>query len=272
MLDAKELLQRSNIRTMKKDLKKLREADVVLERERIRGGEKKTVVPTPADVTAAPIAAQPQIVLTKPIQVPHESKEDLALKPLANENEKQKIFLFNAQKAELKNQFEALTQKKVPLIAEKNSILVEQKNWQTRLVPLIQKAAGAPEHADAMEKQRAPIDQALSKLQADVKTIDVRYNGLVQEENEAIEKLSTIDRTLKEIYTHIQEREEEKKKNTVPPQAPVQKTESVKIEEKPYLKEVLAPVKQKLAESANIENVQRKKFMEDVEAWANSNK
>lgn len=288
--EPKEFLDRADIVTMKKDIKRLREADAFKES---------------AKITTAPIASQspktPEMASSLDPKPKFEPKKDFARKvpiespkdntpPLApkisgdktnaTEDEKQKIFLLESQRAEAEQQIRSLSEKTPALDSEKAGIQKEKESWQNKLAPLIKKSeAGSEEQKQAVEKERWPIETELEKIENRGKDITAKYKELEVSKGQLTQKITQIDNSLKEIYSGIEERtkEAEKVKQAIPQQpinSPIapklekQSASSVKEDEKPYLKHVPAAAKEKLAESLNSEEERRRKFLEDIDKWA----
>ncbi len=155
------LVKSSDIRTMKKDLQRLREADVVRESQKIiqakPGPAPTTKTPPKAAPVAvaqpqqkpiaAPVAAQPQPKpATPPIAAqvtnPQEQKAMQEAKGYASETERQQIFLLEAEVKNLENQLRTITsQQEPPLALEKNDILIQREKWQKSLQPLLAEEA-----------------------------------------------------------------------------------------------------------------------------------
>src|SRR3989344_202688 len=100
----KEFLKRAEVRTMKKDLQKLREFDALKERDKI--ANVKTIEEQQIDAAKKDAEAKQKIqqdiekqkregILSKNTEKEREAEKDL--KKYANESEKQQIFLLEAQ-------------------------------------------------------------------------------------------------------------------------------------------------------------------------------
>ncbi len=135
-MDTKELLQRSSIRTMKKDLKKLREGDVVRESQKI-------------------------------INQPSTSNNA--------EAEKQKNFLFQKQQGELKNQLQSAIKEKEILAREikkaeltrqqvSSATLSEREKKDEALRGLVQKQQGVIAQEVTAKTNIAQVKASLEKI------------------------------------------------------------------------------------------------------------
>lgn len=292
--ESKEFLNRADIVTMKKDIKRLREADAFKES---------------AKITTAPIASQspkaPEILSSldpKPKfeprkdfvkKVPVASVEKKGVTPIpkvsgdktnATEDEKQKIFLLESQRAETEKQIQLINGKTPALDLEKTGIQKEREDWQKKLNPLIEKAeTGSEEQKQAIEKERWPIETELEKAENRGKDIDAKYRELETSKSQLNQKITQIDNSLKEMYLGIEKRTKEiEKAKQASLQQPITPPTTPKVEkqttapvtkepEKPYLKNVPLVAKEQLSQSANSEEEQRRKFLEDIDTWASFN-
>lgn len=279
----KILFKRTDIVTMKKDIKMLREVDLHKESEKI-------LAPNITQAVAQP-TKQPNI-LNVPIQekvVEQLNKQDnekmAKARPYALENEKQQIFALESQLTDIKNQLQTLGGEQEPsLNLEKNQILLKQTSQKDALESLIKeeekidqeiavveksaKEITAPADRQHLEKERAAmenrrqevekkrwaVEQDVSKLDEQMKALETNYKGFGDQETTLKEKMASINDSLRTIYAGIIDRENSKPKM---PQQPA----PAKAAEKPAFAGSSGMAK---------ENEQRRKFMEDIEAWANS--
>ncbi len=283
---AKEFLKREDIVTMKKDIKRLREADAFKESEKIvttpiasqppqnTKGVQETLtasLPKPSIVRkdpTAPIQKQPEKLITKVSG----NKEN------ATEDEKQKIFLFESQRTEAESQIQALDEKKIALDVVKSNLQKEREDWKHRLDATIKGGEVGSEEDQELEKTRWSIEKEFEKVQNRIKDIDAKYKELEVSKNQANQKINDINNSLKETYSTIEKRAGEKhraelaspqEQPTISPK-PRETTRLAQKQEpeKPYLKNVPTVVREKLTQSLNSEEEQRKKFLEDIDAWA----
>src|SRR5882724_7490642 len=156
--NVKELLQRSNIRTMKKDLKKLREADSAKESQKIIGfkgiGEEAE--------------KQKQFVLR--------SKEAEA---------KEQLEVLAKQKAPVMLKKNEAISNSQQLQAKINPI--DQKEKMATL-----------KQFDSIEKQRLPLDQQKAALQEKIENLGQQEQELNKKEQEVKATINTIDSKLQE--------------------------------------------------------------------------
>lgn len=141
-----------------------------------------------------------------------------------------------------------------------------------------------------MEKKRWFIEGELVKLENRIKDLNENYkkSGIVEDSIRA--EITKIDDFLRIIYSAIAQKEKAKreesatisikegienhhphKKHTKEHEDQKHHASSLKNQEE-YLKGVSKVAKEKLAKSAGVEQIQRKKFIEDVEKWAEDNK
>lgn len=331
-LPSKIALERSSIRTMKKDLLKLREADTARENEKI--------INAPAPRTEKPLEA---VKAPAPASTPTQTREKLdalasqiekipapqaaaqrsgapsqeqrlkaeKAKEYANEEEKQQIFLLEKQRLKLQRQIEEIAKvKEPPILLEQNSILREQKDLRAKLAPIIQEEqkiesaqkvmeareneTNVPREKELLQKERWKLEdrrravetsrwsleQELAKLEERIKNMIARYNTLQANESGLTVKIAQTDAALNAIYQAIAQRQHvpQQKPPQVHAQANAAQETAVRgAEEAPQarqhresLKDIPQPIKEKLAQEAKAEEIQRRKFMEDVDRWANT--
>lgn len=272
----KEVVRRSAIRTMKKDIRRLRETDTVKESEKIikldltpppapvkpfdsAQGKPAPIVPpkpsTPVIKTPAPLPARP-------------SKEALFAKEHATEPEKQQMFALESKKNELARQLAEKEKQSAPVAFEKNRLAEQQRQWQEK--------AGQMDAKKADEKERFPIDRELSNITGQLQRIEGQYSAALGQEQQIKQEIKAITSALEDVYTAIRQRYEAKAAASAaqavkPPQEEKQpQPEPLPTKEPSYLKEVPASAKKSIIQAGAKENEQRKKFMEDVERWIQS--
>src|SRR3989344_1773522 len=279
----KEFLKRAEVRTMKKDLQKLREFDALKERDKI--ANVKTI---------------------------EEQQIDAAKK---DAEAKQKIFLLEAQRIDLENQVKLVESEKEPqLILQKNKILSEitvqkiklknivetekkfedEKNYiekkeESSNIPsekksLEERRSEIENQRQEVEKKRWQIEKDLAELTAMVKNIDQSFEAVSTEKNGLHEKIKVIDGSLRAIYSTVMSAEEEKRRGQQSAQkisaeetakAHAKMNESVQREQwsgipapvknRTFLKEAPDGFKERLEKSAESEEEQRKKFIQTID-------
>ncbi len=326
-LQAKEFLKRAEIRTMKKDLQALREVDSLKERdkiakiktleEQIQEQEKKLASKERAKEEVE--KAGREKVLGKNTAEERLAEKDL--KEYASEQERQQIFLLESQRLGFENQVREIDSKKDPALKlEKNKILLEKRDWEAKLNSILEdekkledeqkfiaeKAqtttlAGERKSLEQrrweieksiqdIEKKRWAVEKQLQEIEKRVGEIDKSAEQLVVERNSLNQKVLGIDKSLREIYSAVIAKVEERRRGEAEEQkAAKEATAKIKIQEKEkiqreqwsgipipapvkgkvFLKEVPDVIKEKLAKSAEAEEEQRKKFIQDVEEGTN---
>ncbi len=287
----KILFKRTDIVTMKKDIKMLRELDARKEGEKILAP--KTTV-APAQPVLQPKSTNIPIEEKVVEQIHQQDQEKMAkARPYASEAEKQQIFTLETQIADIKKQLQSLgTQEQPSLNLKKNQVLLQQEQQKKQLdelikeeekigkeIAVVEKAESTitvPTERSHLERERAAMEnkrqetekkrwaaeQDLSKLNDQMKGLEANYQGFGDQETALKEKIAKINDSLRAIYAEIIQRENSKPK-AVPTLTPEPKSTPAKIVSSAF-------VPPKRDDGAAKENEQRKKFMEDIEAWANS--
>ena len=311
---AKEFLKRAEIRTMKKDLLALREADSMKERRKIIGiktleeqMEEKRKAELDVPVKAVVEKAKREEVLQK-----NEGQEKIAEKDLKNyatEEERQQIFLLESQRLALEKQTDAIDKEKDPALKlEKNKILLEKRNWEEKANSikqdsekmdteenfLIEKTGQSqiPAEKKGLEQRRAEIEdqrkgiekkeweaeKQLKDIDSKISNIDKSSAQLVAEKNGLRDKILGIDKSLREIYSAVMQREEEKRigksqeqmaEREVFSKAKSEQNEKTQRQQwsgnSQAENDIPIPTRKNPVKSFVAENEQRKKFMQDVE-------
>lgn len=321
-LQAKEFLKRAEIKTMKKDLQKLREVDALEERDKIIKGktieeEKAELVEKKREEERILEGQQREKVLSKNTNEEREAEKQI--KSYAEESEKQQIFLLESQRLGLEKQIDIFEQEKEPSLAlEKNKILIEKRSQGVKLNNIVaeeqkveeeekfigekEKISNVPSEKKSLEERRGEleikrqeiekkrwvIEKEIKNIEEGLIKIDADYQKIIEEKNNLREKIKAIDMSLREIYSKIIKRVEDKKRGALEQQ----QTEAAKLEqqaseekeiiqrkqwthstnpgqlpkEKEFLKGASDKMKERIAESIGAEEEQRKKFLEDIRA------
>ena len=244
---AKEFLKRAEVRTMRKDLRALRESDALKERDKIAKiktleeqlEEKKKVLA--AEATARAEKTGLQEVLQK------EEKEEVIaekdLKNYATEAERQQIFLLESQRLGFEKQVDAIDKEKDPALKlEKNKLLLLKQEQQKRLNTILeeekkleneqkfitekQQTTTIASQRKGLEQSRWDLDKKIQDIEkkrweaeketedtdSKVSQIDKSSQQLVTDKNGLQNKILGIDRSLREIYSVVIAREEENRK------------------------------------------------------------
>jgi len=319
---AKEFLKRAEISTMKKDLMALREVDSLKERDKIahiktleeQRAEQEKELRAKEIMKAEAEKAGREEVLTR-----NEGQERIAEKDLKNyatEEERQKIFLFESSRLALEKQIDEIDKEKDPASKlEKNKLLLQKRDQQEKLNLILnqekklegeqkviidkEQTTTNPSEKKGLEQSRAELDKRIQEVEkkrweaekqiqdtdARVSQIDKLSDQLVIEKNGLKDKVLGIDKSLREIYSAVMEREEGKRKGQAEYQiaqkdalAKSRAEQNEKIQrqqwvgssttapKKPLEIKVPVPVKDRIVKSFEAENEARKKFMQDVAA------
>ncbi len=321
-LQVKEFLKRTEVRTMKKDLQRLREGEALRERDKI--ANIKTIEQERAEKAAKEAAAlknnpelQQQAAVEKILEknIEQEREAEKQLKDYANEAEKQQLFLLESKRVGLKDQVDTIEKVNEPeLTLDKNSINLEKGKWQARLNDLLKEeqkieaeqkvladrenTTNVPSERKALEKgrwdledqrqeiekKRWAIEKEIQDRDNKIKELDVKLEKFTQDKQKARAEISEIDKELRDIYSKIVERVEQKRAGKEQEQlkarqeaAKLEKERKEKIQrqqwtksedttppEKEFMRGVNETMKEKLAKSAQEEEERRKQFLENI--------
>src|SRR3989344_2385432 len=322
-LQVKEFLKRAEIKTMKKDLRALREADALKERNRIvkvktleeQEAEAQKKLEQKESARQSEDKFKREQVLERGAEEERMAEKDL--KEYATEQERQQIFQLEAKRLDFKKQTDAIDKDKSPsLKLQKNEILIQIKDLELKLKSVLdqkkklegeqnfvaQKAHQSNITAEKkgfeqrrwdidkdiqnLEKKEWEADNQIENLKKRIQQIDRTLQQLVEERNALNQKILGIDKQLREIYSAIIARVEEKRRGEEQEQkyskealskARTEEKEKIQrqqwagkglAENKNFFKEIPVPVKESILKSATSEDEQRKKFIQDVETWA----
>lgn len=308
-LQAKEFLKRAEIKTMKKDLAALREGDALKERDKIakietleeqRAKQQKQLEAKEAQKIASEKAGLEE-VLTK-----NEGEERVAEKDLKNyatEQERQQIFLIESQRLAFEKQIDAIDKEKDPALKlEKNKLLLQRRDQEAKLNAILEQekklqdeqkaisekeqSTNAPAQKKGLEQSRWDLDKKIQEVEkkrweaekqiedtdAKVSQTDKSSEQLVTEKNGLRDKVLGADKSLRDIYSAVMAREEEKRRGQAQEQvvkketlAKVRAEQKEKVQREQWTGKIPVPVKKITSQSFDKENEQRKKFMQDVE-------
>lgn len=336
---AKEFLKRAEIRTMKKDLRALREVDALTERDKIAKiktleeqlEEQKKFDASVAAKSAAEKAGMKE-VLTR-----NEGQERIAekdLKDAATEQERQQIFLLEFQRLGFEKQVDAIDKEKDPALKlEKNKLLLQKRDQQAELNSILEQEKkieneqkfitekeqtttiasqrkGLQESRqetekklEEVEKKRWETEKQIQDTDAKVESTDKSSEQLVIEKNSLRDKILGIDKSLREIYSAVMAREEEKRRGQAQEQIEkketaekIRATENEKTQRQQWTRsadsasslqaasgqahsptasnniaQIPVPVKKVPPKPFQEEEEARKKFIQDVEQGADDN-
>lgn len=292
-LQAKEFLKRAEVRTMKKDLRKMREADALKERGKIVNFGKSDAKKA---LESNQVKEQENNAVTKVFlkKTNEELEAENQLKTYANEEERQKIFLLENQKKEIEAEIAKERKEKEPNLAlEKNELILAKKQWEDKIKAITkeeetieeeqnfisnkEKTANVAKDKEALEqkrwaleekrqeteKKRWEIEKGLQTAEEKIKTSESGFENLINDENVLEKKLAEIENSLKLVYADIIKRvEDEKKGKTLEQQAEAEERSKTLSQEKENIQ------RQQHSKSYEAENEQRKKFLENIEKWS----
>ena len=316
----RDFLKRAEVRTMRKDLQKLREVDAVKERdkianlktieeEQIEAAKKQEIIKQKVQQDAE--KQKREEILGKSVTKEREAEKDL--KKYAEEGEKQQIFLLEAQRLDFENQIGLIEGEKEPLlIRQKNKTLSEIKVQEIKLQNIIEgekkledeqkyieekeESSNVPSEKKSLEERRGELENQrqevekkrwqaekdLAEFTNKIKGIDKSLEATSEEKNNIHKKIKETDDSLRAIYSTIMAKEEERRRGGAEQQkiraAEISKAKS-QMNEKVQREQWTGPtaqagipapvknniIKEKLAESFEAEEEQRKKFMQNVE-------
>jgi len=320
-----EFLKRAEIKTMRKDLMALREIDALQERDKIV--KLKTLEEQLAEKISAEELAKAGAISEKigrqEILEKNAGEERIAekdLKNYANEEERQRIFQLESQRLGFEKQVDEIDNSKDPALKlQKNKLLIKKREQESslgivldeekkledeqKLITEKQKTTTIASQREGLEKTRWELDEGIKNVEKkrwaaekDIQETDIQISQidesseiLLTEKNNLKNKILGVDKSLREIYSAIIAREEEKRKGLAAEQL-AKKAEQAKrvasqkegvqrvqwstplggkksLEEMQSFSNVSTPVKKNIMKSFEEENIKRKQFLEDVENW-----
>lgn len=283
-LQAKEFLQRAEVKTMRKDLHKMREADALKERSKIvdlSKNQNKKIVET-QKIKAEEENAVQKVFLKKTNE---ELEAEKQLKTYANEEEKQKIFLLENSAKEIENEIQKARKEKEPSLAlEKNELILSKKQWDEKNNSILkeekiieedqnfisekEKTTRDPlekenlekkrwkieEKRQEIEKRRWEIERGLKTATEKIETSKTGFNDLLTNENILEKKLSAIKNSLKLIYADIIKRTEDQKKGALLQQkiAATERSKTISLEKEKIQKQQYSKDQSPSIENSNL--------------------
>jgi len=281
-LQAKEFLKRAEIKTMKKDLRALREVDALKERDKIvkiKTLEEQRLEHEKKLREQEQTKLESEKTQREKVLGENASQERLAekdLKQYATEQERQQIFLFEAQRLAFNKKIEEINSKKDPALKlEKNKILIDKRSWEEKLNAILEQEKKLEEEQtfisqksqvttipsekksleerrwdiekeiQEIEKKRWVIEKEIENQKTKISQVDESSKILTVEKNDLDQKILGIDKSLRDIYSDVITRVQEQRKG--------------KLEEQKATREALA--KSRLAQK---EEVQRQQWKPSV--------
>jgi len=244
---AAEFLKRAEIRTMRKDLRALREVDAVKERDKIAKlrtleeqlEEQQTKMSAEAAAEAAEKAEMEEILQQGASQ---ERLAEKDLKNYATEQERQQIFLLETQRFEFEKRIDAIDKEKEPALKlEKNKLLLQKRELEAKLasiadqekkledeekfiteksqttaIPVERKSLeqgkwDLDKKIQDVEKKRWVVEKEIKDMDEKIKELDGASEKLATEKNDLRSKVLGADKSLRDIYSGVMAREKDKK-------------------------------------------------------------
>lgn len=260
-LEAKEFLKRAEVRTMRKDLQKLRESDALTEKDKIiksKTAEEEKLEKLQKEKEAK--EALEKIKREKILQegVSKEREAEKQIKNYAEESEKQQIFLLESQRLGLQKQIDDFEKDSEPAFAlKKNELMLKKSDLEKRLkaiseeeqkieaelglitdkekesnIPaekrgLEQRRIEIENKRQEIEKKRWAIEKELVKINDEIKETDGSSQKILEEKENIREQIKKIDNSLREIFSKIINKVQEKKRG----EQEKQKSEALKTAE-----------------------------------------
>jgi chromosome segregation protein len=243
-LQLKEFLKRAEVRTMKKDLLKLREADALQEKAKIISKikeavkEKRQEAPQEAEMpqdNQAQTKTAAEEVLQKTAE--EEAGAEEQLKKYASEEEKQQIFALESQKMQLQNQLGNLKGRQEPeYLVNENELKIEKEKIEKKLRSILneeekidgeinfvsegEQQAGNQEERKKLEEKRWQLEQSRENIEKrrweaekDLARIDVKIeeveraeSEIISEENALQQQMDEIENSIRQIYGGVMAR------------------------------------------------------------------
>lgn len=311
-LQTKEFLKRAEIRTMKKDLQALREADALKERDKIvkiktleeqKEEQEKKLAEKERKLAQSEKAGMERILQKSAVE---ERAAEKDLKEYATEQERQQIFLLESEKVKLGSQAIVIDQEKDPALKlEKNKILLEKRDQEKKLNSILEdekkltdeqrfisdkeQTSAIPSEKKSLEKRKWELDdliqetekkrweaeKQLEKIENKIKELDKNSEILVAEKNSLQNKILGIDKSLRDIYSGVIARVEEKRRGQAEEQklagqaaAGARSEQREKVQRQQWThsaKDISESAKEKFAKSVEAEEEARKKFRQTIE-------
>ena len=231
---ARDFLKRAEIRTMKKDLRALREGDALKERDKIAGiktpeeqqrelqikQEQAEVNPPsliPAPVKPATGDKKPdsgKISGLKQVLQRSQTQERLAEKDLKNyatEQERQQIFLLESQRLAFESQMDAIDKEKIPVLKlEKNKFEIKKRELQEKIKPAIdqeeklvseQKVVSQKSRESVIPEQRKSLEQRRWDIEKEIQETEKKRWVLEKQIQETEEKIKGTSGFLEQLIS-----------------------------------------------------------------------
>jgi len=245
----RDYLKRAEVKTMKKDLRGLREFDALKERDKIAKlktteeqqlEESRKIEAKKQEALQGAEKQKREEVLGRNTVKEREAEKDL--KKYADESEKQQIFLLESERVNLQDQIKEFEAKEEPeLTLQKNQAILQQKKTEEKLnaileeekkreaeekfieekegqstIPSEKKAleerrSELEEQREEIEKKRWVVEKELAIITDTIRNIDLSSQNILTEKNVLQSKIKEIDASLRAIYSGVIAKEEEKR-------------------------------------------------------------
>lgn len=238
-LEVREFLKRAEVKTMRKDLQKMREVDALKEKGKIlKQAEQEKITEQKIEKEAKQEAAEREVVLQKQSEQEHSAMKEL--RQYASEQEKQQIFLLESDRLATENQLKDINQQKEPpLLLQKNNALIGKREWEEKLKTIVadeekiekeqQTISGKAETSNvpsekqslekrmweldsqrqSIEKKRWEIEKEIQNKEKKAGEYEKELSKLSDQKNELNRKIREIDVNLRNIFSAIIARVEE---------------------------------------------------------------
>ena len=237
---AKEFLQRVEIRTMRKDLKALREGDVLKEKEKIAKIKTKEEITLEqgSQIPPPPLAEyKPKQTITEAGIAKNANEEratENSLKNYATEEERERIFSLEAERLKLEDELDVsgnkdasgtelqkdkmfaskdILQKNLSQIVESQKKLEGEQKFiidqgkqaadETQKNNLEKAVNELDEQIKTQEKRRWAIEREVKDFEDKIQNMNVLLKKNVAEVNNARQRISGINMMLRDIYSGI---------------------------------------------------------------------
>ncbi len=214
----KEFLSRAEIRTMRKDIQRLRESVALKERDRIvklKTPEEEKLEKLKLErieqkeVERQDLEKQNRARIEVLQKRSEEEKEAMTqLKDFANENERQQIFYLESEKVDLEKQLQTLQkEKEPPLLLQKNKFLLERKSIEENLIPFL-------EEEKKIENEQKFISETerTTNVPKDKQKLEKRRWELEEKREEMEKKRWAIEKEMEKIENQIKNTDDEYQK------------------------------------------------------------
>jgi len=255
-LQTKNLIQRSDIRTMKKDIQQLRRTGFIKETEKI------ITTPVVEQKTSAELSRTPSL-RSKDTRIIREvgSSSSAGSSRSGVPSTRETLATQRDQKAEIPVLKEIDFKQTLPKVEEKKAEIEKNPSAITQDRPKID--------MQEMEKDKKIVQQNQTKESK--QPIKANFSSIAREDN--MPQLQSPDKVENSRQSRSNEGSsiESGQKQQQPTFKETPLVEQSSLRGKEYLKripEIPLDIKEKLSESGRIEEKQRKKFMEDIEEWA----